>query len=364
MKNGKAVHGGDVFAAARELGVHWRDVVDFSANINPLGPPPGLKKHLFDIFDLTRNYPEPFAESWLDDLASRHGLSSSEILAGNGTTHLMYLAARILTPRRPVAAFPAFAEYERSLIQNGNVIQGAACRPDDEFDLTDDVVKQMFKLKPDLVFLANPTSPAGRLVDPKILRSILERADKAGAYVVLDEAFLDFTPAPSLARSVRRFRGLIVLRSLTKFYALPGLRLGYLTASKDMVQKLKAGLEPWSVNGLALAAGKYCLDQEEYAVRTQKMVGAQRLWLTRRLTELGLGRVIPGEANYLLVKLEAPGLTENRFIAKMKKRGILVRGCTSFQGILRGYVRLAVKTPADNKRLVRAVKDLTAGEDR
>ncbi len=362
MKNGKAIHGGDVFAAARELGVHWRDVLDFSANINPLGPPPGLKKHLFDIFDLTENYPEPFAESWLSDLAARHGLSSNEILAGNGTTHLMYLVARVLMPKKPVAAFPAFAEYERSLIQNGNEIQGAPCRLEDEFDLTDDVVTRMFKLKPDLVFLTNPTSPAGRLVDPKILKSVVERADKTGAHVVLDEAFLDFTPAPSLARSVRRFKRLIVMRSLTKFYALPGLRLGYLVTSKEMVKKLKPGLEPWSVNGLALAAGKYCLDQDDYAIRTKKMVDTQRLWLTKRLTDLGLGRVIPGEANYLLVKIEAPGLTENRFIAKMKERGILVRGCTSFQGVLRGYIRLAVKTPAANKRLVKAVKDLLTGE--
>lgn len=356
------VHGGDIFAAARELNLGWEDILDFSANVNPLGPPPGLKRHLFNNFRLVESYPDPFALGWRTELAARHNLLPGQVLTGNGTTSLIYLLVRVLCPKNPVIVSPAFGEYEQALAQVGVRPKYINCRLIDEFDLTAKVVDRVFDLEPDLVFLANPTSPAGRLIDPEVMDLALARAGKCGSMVILDEAFLDFVPARSMSRVIRKHRRLVVLRSLTKFYGLPGLRLGYLTASSGLVKRLMAGFEPWSVNALAQAAGLHCLDQEKYAARTRTLIARERAWLAGRLTRTGLGRVIPSAANYLLVKLERPGLTVDYLAAGLKKQGILVRDCASFQGLLKGYVRVAVKTRRSNTRLVRAVEETLAGE--
>jgi len=351
-------HGGDVFAAARDLGSRWTDVKDFSANVNPLGSPPGLKKHLWANFEVIRHYPDPFAEGWRKELAGRFGLSPDQVLAGNGTTSLIYLLARVLRPKRPVVVVPAFSEYERALAQIGVKVRRAACREEDDFEVTEKAAARIFAGRPDLVFLANPTSPAGGLISAATLDLFFHQLKKSEALAVVDEAFLDFTPAPTLTPQVRLNPRLIVLKSLTKFYALPGLRLGYLAGPRPLVKKLLAGFEPWSVNALAQLAGSFCLDQEDYAARTRKAVARERSRLAGGLADAGLGPVIPSRANYLLIKVDRPGITVNRLASGLKSRGILVRDCASFQGLLRGYIRVAVKDRAANDFLVRAVKEV------
>ena len=353
--NRSAIHGGEVFAAARDLGLGWDEILDFSANLNPLGPPHGLKKHLFDRFGLVRHYPDPFALGWREELARRHGLDPNQVLAGNGTTALIYLLTRTLRPRRPVVAAPAFGEYDRALAQIGVRPKTVRSGLRQEFDLTAREVDRIFDFGPDLVFMANPSSPAGRLLDPEILEMVLYRAKSCGAVVILDEAFLDFTSARTMAKEAGSLNSLVVLRSLTKFYALPGLRLGYLTATSGLARRLLAGFEPWSVNVLAQWAGLFCLDQEDYAARTRTFVSRERAWLADGLARSGLGRVIPSSANYLLVKVEAPGLTVDRLVSDLKDRGILVRDCASFQG-LKGYIRVAVNNRKANRRLLAAVR--------
>ena len=325
-------HGGNVFAAAMELGVDWPSILDYSANINPLGPPPGLKQHLFKSFGLTEHYPAPYAETWLEELAAGYRLTADHFLAGNGTTDLIYLLARVLKPKRAAIAVPAFTEYEHGLEQVGSPYCQVPCRVEDNFEITTDVVERLFKTEPDLIFVGHPTSPAGRLVEPKVMEMLLDLSKRSQAILVVDEAFLDFTQAESLVFAADRHRNLLVLRSMTKFYALPGLRLGYLAGDEKLVRKLKEGQAPWAVNSLAQAAGLYCLSQPDYARRTCELVTRERLWLSGRLTKLGLGQVIPGTANYILVRLNPEGLTETELIAKLRKMGILIRGCSSFQG--------------------------------
>ena len=350
-------HGGNVFAAARELGVDLSNILDYSANINPLGPPPGLKQHLFKSFSLTEHYPAPYAEDWLEELAAFHSLTEGHLLAGNGTTDLMYLLARVMRPERAVIAVPAFTEYELGLNLVGAASTQVWCRLEDSFDLNTKVVEKLFKKAPDMIFLANPTSPAGRLIEPSVMEMVLDLAKRSDTCLVVDEAFLDFTQAESLVSAVDRQAKLLVLRSMTKFYALPGLRLGYLAGDRKLVSRLREGQAPWAVNTLAQAAGVYCLRQDAYARRTREVVARERTWLTGRLKRLGFGQVIPGTANYILVRLDHAGLTEMELTAKLRNKCILIRSCFSFQG-LRGYIRLAVKNRSANRRLVAALDEV------
>lgn len=356
-KNNEFKHGGDIFAAAEDLNGSWDEILDFSANINPFGPPPRLKKHLFKNFSLTEHYPDPYALKWRKKLAAAHNLDQAEVLAGNGTTALLYLFARTMAPNNPVIAGPGFLEYEMSLLNTGISPEYVLCSPDEDFDLTENEVEKIFEKKPDVIYLANPTSPAGRLVDEDLLDQVIEEAQRINALVVLDEAFLDFTDIASRAGAVIKHRNLVVMRSMTKFYALPGLRLGYMTASADLIDKITPGAEPWAVNSLALAAGEYCLDQPEYAVKTKKMVSRERERLRKKLINLGLGHAVKSEANYILVKINAPGLTEEYLLEEMKARGILIRGCSTFQN-LNGYIRVAVKNRRANNALIDALEDI------
>jgi threonine-phosphate decarboxylase len=353
-------HGGNVFAAASELGVDWRSILDYSANINPLGPPPGLKRHLFGSFGLTAHYPAPYAEAWLEGLAAGHNLNPGHLLAGNGTTDLIYLLARVLKPQRAAIVVPAFTEYELGLNLVGAGSRHIPCRFEDNFDITAEMVEQLYKSEADMIFLANPTSPAGRLIEPSVMEMVLDLSRRSQACTVVDEAFLDFTQAESLVSTVDRHRNLLVLRSMTKFYALPGLRLGYLAGGEELVRGLREGQAPWAVNSLAQAAGVYCLQQEAYARRTREVVSRERTWLTSRLNRSGLGQVIPGTANYILVKLGHSGLTEMELTTKLRNKGILIRGCSSFQG-LEGYIRVAVKNRQANRMLAAALDEVIQG---
>lgn len=353
----KAQHGGDIYAAADGLGCTWKDILDYSANINPLGPPPGLKQHLFNGFEMVQNYPDPYAIQWRKRLAETLQLPLNQIIAGNGTTPLMYLTARVVNPRLAVIAAPAFAEYEQSLAHAGSKVKYIRCSPRDDFDVTDTVIRRVFDQKPDIVYLTNPTSPAGRLIDPEVMQSVLDLGRKHKTVVAVDEAFLDFTNAPSIAQMVTGHPGLVVFRSLTKIFALPGLRLGYLVASKGLAEKLLKSSEPWSVNALALAAGMYCHDQTKYMEKTRAVVSRERNYLEKGIAETGLGRVTPSSGNYLLVRLDPEGPGEVELFAKLQKKGILIRQCASFQG-LRGYIRLAVKSRKQNERLLDAIREV------
>lgn len=355
MKTGTH-HGGDVFAAAASLGLEWTDILDYSASINPLGPPPGLKEYLFENFSLTGHYPDPYAMNLRRELAEKHKLVESNIMAGNGTTALMYLSARVLRPKRPVIPIPAFAEYEESLVKMTGVEPVfIPCREEDQFRLTMDVAENTLDLKPDLVYLSNPVSPAGLLIEENVLELLLDESCKKSFYVILDEAFLDFCDAKSFIGDVAAHPNLIVMKSMTKFYALPGLRLGYLAASHGLVARLLSEAEPWAVNSLALAAASYCVRQnEEYEEQTRNLVKEEREWLTDELR--AFFDVLPGRANYLLMKISSSHILEHELVDEMKKRGVLIRGCSSFQGIMKNYVRVAVKGRNENEKLVQAFK--------
>ena len=209
------------------------------------------------------------------------------------------------------------------------------------------------------MFLTNPTSPAGLIIPEEIMEKALYLAEKNDSWLALDEAFIDFTDAPGLAGKVKEHPRLLVLHSLTKIFSLPGLRLGYMTVPPALSNSFWKIVEPWSLNVLALAAGSYCLDQEEFMARTRMAVEGQRNWLMENLGFLG--KVIPGKANYLTIKLEAPGWTVPKLAGELRKHGILIRDCASFQGILKGYFRVAVKSGDQNRLLVETAKRIISG---
>ena len=319
-------HGGDIFRVAGERGWNWKDVLDFSANINPIGPAPGVTEAIHTAIERIAHYPaEPAALA--GQLARQWGVAAEHVLLGNGATELLHYFARTRPPQPVTLVVPTFSEFHRAF-------PGAAwARWDD------------FKKWPTsgMVALTNPNSPTGKLAGAGLEDWLLSTTNP----VMVDESFLDFTDAPSVLRLLSRRSNLFVLRSLTKFYAIPGLRIGALVQTNA-----QAGTrEPWQVNVLAEAAATASLKDADYAIRSRCYIERERPWLMNRLAELEGVYVESSRVNFIYVRL---AYDPAQLCAFLLERKILLRNCSLWPGLEQPSVRLAVRTRQENTRLLDA----------
>ncbi len=347
-------HGGDLSALAAAAGVPPDQLLDFSANINPLGLSPRVEEAIQAALPSVIHYPNPKATALREALATYHGLSPDQVLPANGSTELIYLLAKALSPRRALILHPAFSEYEAALELVRAELDHA--RLDEDHGFLPDTSRILTRLAGrDLVILANPNNPAGSLIPKPDLLALVGAAEAAGAVIVVDEAFIDFIEEASLKKDLAQFPRLLLLRSLTKCFALPGLRVGYALGSSDLLARLSRWMGPWSVNALAGAAGIAALADREYQERFRLLV--PRWWenLQSGLQKFGQFRVFPGAANYLLVRLLDPGLSAPVLKARLLKERIAIRDCSSFRGLGPAFIRLAVRRPEEHQLLVGAL---------
>jgi threonine-phosphate decarboxylase len=349
-------HGGDVDAWARNAGIEAGAILDFSASINPMGPPPSARKAFVKSYREISRYPDPYGENLKSALAERHGMRSSEVLLGNGSTQLIYLICATLRPRNAMIVAPAFSEYANALTLAGATVRQFVLGADDGFRFSLQRFMTAWDKDCDIVFLPRPNSVTGQLISRVDIEKIADAALIRKCFLVIDEAFVDFVEAQSAKSMVRHNPHLIVLRSLTKYYALPGLRLGYLLADTSNVARFASYQEPWSVNTPALNVALACLNEPLFGIRTEQWLETERGFLSRSLATLAGFRAFPSRANFLLVKIEQDGLDTGQLRLFLARKGILVRDCDSF-GVGINYFRIAVKQRRDNQRLLAALKE-------
>jgi threonine-phosphate decarboxylase len=299
-------------------------LLDFSANVNFLGPPDSVRALLAGAADHVDRYPSADAAPLREALARHHGIPADCILAGNGASELIYLAAALYRGRRGRVVTPAFTEYEDACDAYGIALGAAA---------------------PELTFVGNPGSPGGRLLPRKEILAL-------PGILIVDEAFIDFAGGrESLIDAAAADPRIIVLRSLTKFYALPGLRIGFAVAVPETIRALKLLQPPWSVNQLAQLAGIAAIRDAAYAERTLRELAPAREELRKGLSTLGFDPS-PSETNYVLCRVPDAAALQEALLA----RGIAVRNCDSFTGLdPNRFVRIAVRAPAENRRLLSAL---------
>jgi len=342
-----------VYSMARTLGVEAGDLLDFSANINPLGFPSGIRQTILEALETIQHYPDPLCVDLRDDLAEYHGLSPDRIGVGNGSTELIYLLARVLRPKRALVVTPAFSEYERALRLAGVSVRFHATSEAEGFNL-------QHGLDPagcDAVYLANPSNPSGALLEPHQLLPILEALDVAGVYTILDEAFVDFVEEASMKTFLGQFPRLIILRSFTKFFGIPGIRLGYAMADQGIISRMEEAREPWSVNALAQALGRACLEDARFRARTRSVIKCERKYLHSELASIDGLRVFPSRANYLLVKLTRPRWSAAMLQGMLLSHRILIRDAGNFRGLDERFFRVAVRLRPENDRLLAAIRN-------
>jgi threonine-phosphate decarboxylase len=348
-------HGGDIYRFAKILNKDLSSILDFSANINPLGFPQGLDEYLSSYIDSIVHYPDPEYNELIEAIAEYIGVRVENILVGNGAIDIISLCIQTVKTDRVLIPIPTFSEYARIARINGLKVEYFYLKPDFNLGL-EMLVSRLKKNRYGMLILCNPNNPTGTLIDVNSLRYLLDESLKLGVFVMVDEAFIEFTenyPKSSVVSFINLYPNLCIVRCFTKFFGLPGLRLGYGVASTDFINRMKERTLPWSVNILADLAGRYVLKDEAFMKRTRELVSLAREFLTSELSKFGWIFPYPSQANFILARLSMDASILEKFLLG---QGILIRNCSSFDGLDRHYIRLAVKDHKSNLRLIEALK--------
>lgn len=355
LRDSHDVHGGNLHRLAQCAGRLPSEVLDFSANINPLGMPAAARAAILASLDTLVHYPDPGCTELRALLGAHLGVAPERIVAGNGAEQLIWWLPRLLAAKRVLVTAPAYLDYERAAAVWGLPVVRIALEASSGFVL--DLERLQVQLRPgDLVWLGQPNNPTGAAIDPDALFELVRC--HGPVFWAIDEAFIEFAESlPSAAAWA--LPNLVVVRSMTKFYALAGLRLGYAVLPAVQARELMRLLPDWSVNHLALSAGMAILGDPRlklYSDHTRDLVREQRQWLTERLEALGIS-TFPSRANYLLCRLpEGPGQGAVQLAGRLlHDAGIAVRVCDNYAGLNDRYLRIAVRRADENARLVDAL---------
>lgn len=357
------LHGGNSAEIAQKYDLDEDRILDFSSNINPLGFPASVTTLLRQDIGTIACYPDTHSTNLRKVLAPRIGVTTRNIIVGNGSTELIYLLPRVFKPRSALILQPTFTEYQASLLSSGCALRFLPLKERYSFRVDLD---EMIPLLPeiDILYVCNPNNPTGVLLKKEALKSLIVEAGKRDVVVVVDESFMDFSGADSLAEESVKSDKLIVLNSMTKFYGIPGLRLGYLVAHGKTVERINKHKEPWSVNVLAQRIGSACLKDNAFCARTRQFVSRERHYLYTQLNALEGIKAYDSSANFLLSKIVKNGLTSTEVYNALAREGILIRDCRSFKGMGTKFIRLAVKQRKQNNRLIKALKSIVGGVKR
>ncbi len=353
--NNRFQHGGDVYGAAPEGG--WRD---FSANINPLGLSSRVREAIASHLDDVIHYPDPAGAALKSAVASHYGVPQKMITLGNGAAELFYVLFHMAALKSVMIPMPSFSEYERAALAAGMKIDTFAMSADNDFEPDiDGLIKALSRDKVSAIILGNPNNPTGNLIAKDDMEKIVISSRENNSLVIVDESFIDFrgdSEKYSVGGLVEKYDNLVVIHSLTKFYAMPGLRLGFAIAPVGIAQAMERGKDPWNVNLLAHHAGIAALADAPYQEATRLFVSEEKDALAERLRALGGMTVYQPTVNFILVKLDRKKWgTSIELKEKMRERGFLIRDCSNYIGLSDSFIRVAVKSRAENDELVEAL---------
>ena len=370
------IHGGNIFQFAHEQRIEPYEVVDFSANINPLGPSQRGLDALNAQLRYISHYPDATNDDVLNAIADTYGMDKHQIIVGNGAAELLYAICRLPGYTGAFVPAPGFSEYKEALEASKIPVRDIFYRPRE-----DDNGKPYFEvpylaletfaaeLKGQdgriIVFLGNPNNPDGTLLDKDHIRTVASMLKDANSLLVIDESFIDFVGNDplqdnehSMRSLVNEFDNIIVVHSFTKFYAVPGLRIGAAFANKTLITQLQQYIPSWSVNTLAQAYTKAALNDVDYIKLTKQELNEERAFMYNALDALEGVTVYPPSANFILFQVNQEGITANYINEELKKYNMIVRNCDSYVGLTNHWVRIAIKDHESNIKLVDKLTDI------
>lgn len=341
----KYTHGGDIYK-------YDDKILDFSANINPLGMPESAKNAIIDGINKYQTYPEHSSRKLRNSLSEFYGFDSNKIVCGNGAADLIFRICLALRPQKVLVTSPTFSEYEEAVLISGGKVQNHLLRESENYDVTLEILESIDE-DTDMVFLCSPNNPTGRAIDLNIIEAVLDKLQGNKGILVLDQCFVHFMVEEEKYFAInllKKFDNLIILGAFTKIFAMAGLRLGYaLFGSEDNASKIENTLQPWAVSTVASEAGCAALNKD-FIKETKDYVKYQREFLFQHLSDLGI-KVFKSQANYMLIKVDEKFDDGDLADVAIKHR-ILIRKCSNFKGLSPSFFRIAVRTEAENTTLI------------
>lgn len=359
-------HGGDVYSLSRELAIDPTDVLDFSSNCSPLPYPQGLKRYLCENIDQLHLLPEVDSYSVRERLSDRYGLSPDCFLLGNGTTQWIYSLPRILGAKRAFIPLPTYSDYRDACIASGLDVEYLGPYPDGSQDSTDRIMDELSSLKADklkdsVVFVCNPNNPTGLFIPPMSLLEIIETR-QVGTWII-DEAYAPFVSDDSksslLSVSERLPPNIIILRSFSKIYGIPGLRIGCLVTTGKVLGRLHSRERPWAVNRMAQLAADFLLRRPDFELKVRQYCQDEKQRIISGLSNIKAIVPMNGVTHFTLFEIHEP-LSAKIIYERLKIRGMLIRNCNNFSGLRGEYIRISPRMTTDNIALITAMEGVCA----
>ncbi len=382
-------HGGNIYKIFREKNI--KEILDYSSNINPYGIPESLKKRITENLEILERYPDPDYVELREKLAYLNKVDISNIILGNGATEIIFLFMKVINPKKILIVSPTFGEYERavkatervedsSIMRDSNKkkydeksfgkqkieIEHFELKENDDFKLNIHNLKNELEKKYDLLIMCNPNNPTGKFLKLDETEEILKECNKYNTKLFIDEAFIDFLKdgiKESIINTKEDKQNLFVTRAFTKFFAMPGLRLGYgIYFDKKLEKRISEKKEPWSVNNIAEMAGLTVLDDTKYIEETLKWIAEEKTYVYEKLNEINGIKPYKTEVNFITVKIEdnfiLKGLNVKILRGKMIEKGILIRDASNFKFLDERFFRLAIKNRKNNDRVIETLKKI------
>ena len=346
-----AIHGGNIEEIGRKYKINSKEIIDFSANINPLGLSKSVKKAMIEAIDKVERYPDITYYDLKNSISNFENISSENISLGNGAAEVIFNIVRAIRPKKALLPAPTFSEYEEAVLSIDGDIAYYNLKEENNFKLDNKFIEAI-KDDIDIVFICNPNNPTGFLTDNKFIEKVLNKALKTNTVVVIDESFLDFIKENNMYSSkelLKKYKNTIIVKSLTKFFAIPGIRIGYgLCENREINEKINKIVVPWSINIIAAEAIITALEDKKYIDESIINVNEEKIYLYSALKKISNIKVFNPSVNFIMFKL----LDNFDLKEELIKKKILIRSCNNYIGLNNSFYRVAVRTRKENEKLI------------
>ena len=355
-------HGSDIEKICEVYHLNQKNILKFGANVNPLGLSENVKKQLASRLDILSSYPDRDYTTLRSTISEYCNIPAEFILPGNGSSELIALLIQEQNPKHTLILGPTYSEYSRELSFSGSTQEYYHLREEDNFVLNVDDLCQTLEENYDFLIICNPNNPTSSAINKEDLRKLIAFCAAKNIFVMIDETYVEFTPDINEITAVtltEKFTNLMVLRGVSKFYAAPGMRLGYgITGNLEFLKKMKEKQVPWSLNSLGALAGELMLKDKDYIRRTRGLILSERNRLLHALETIPTYKTYPAYANFILLKIQKTGLTSYDVFDACIRQGLMIRDCSSFECLDGEYIRFCIMTPEDNTRLLNILASL------
>lgn len=361
IKHKDHFHGSDLEKIEAIYGIKKEDITSFSANVNPLGVSFRLRETLSSHIDAISSYPDREYLSLRKAIAAYVSSDPDYILPGNGSTELISILIQLQNPKKALILGPTYSEYEREISLGGGRSFYFSLKEEDNFQLSLPALSAKLKRDIDLLVICNPNNPTSTAIPRSAMRQILDICKERGIFVMVDETYVEFAENMSGITSIPLtdyYNNIIILRGISKFFAAPGLRLGYaVCGNADLVKEMNQKKNPWTINSLAAIAGEIMFSDEEYMQQTRRLISSERTRVCQELSKLPAYKAFPPTANFVLVHIEKEGLTSTELFDRAIRKGLMLRDCSTFPFLDNRYIRFCFMLPEKNNALLEVLRE-------